>query len=119
MVASVPPLIAEPLGGPFVAGAFAGLEDIVSSRVGKRGIGFGAPLHSPLDQQDLLLGQRRWAVPFAGLLLALAVWLVLSGGEQAPFWWLAAVFFLVLLAVPTLRAWHLARRAELLADPPA
>ncbi len=36
-----------------VAGAFAGLEDIVSSRVGKRGIGFGAPLHSPLDQQDL------------------------------------------------------------------
>jgi ATP-dependent Clp protease ATP-binding subunit ClpX len=36
-----------------VAGAFAGLEEIVSSRVGKRGIGFGAQLHSPLDQQDL------------------------------------------------------------------
>src|SRR5690349_22110870 len=28
-----------------VAGAFAGLEDIVSARVGKHGIGFGAPLH--------------------------------------------------------------------------
>ncbi|PYY34567.1 ATP-dependent Clp protease ATP-binding subunit ClpX [Curtobacterium sp. MCJR17_055] len=36
-----------------VAGAFAGLEEIVSSRVGKHGIGFGAQLHSPLDQQDL------------------------------------------------------------------
>ncbi|KAA9150667.1 ATP-dependent Clp protease ATP-binding subunit ClpX [Microbacterium lushaniae] len=28
-----------------VAGAFAGLEDIISSRVGKHGVGFGAPLH--------------------------------------------------------------------------
>ncbi|MGB3731233.1 ATP-dependent Clp protease ATP-binding subunit ClpX [Microbacterium sp.] len=28
-----------------VAGAFAGLEDIISARVGKRGVGFGAPLH--------------------------------------------------------------------------
>ncbi|PZE24000.1 MULTISPECIES: ATP-dependent Clp protease ATP-binding subunit ClpX [unclassified Curtobacterium] len=36
-----------------VAGAFAGLEDIISSRIGKRGIGFGAPLHSPLDQTDV------------------------------------------------------------------
>jgi ATP-dependent Clp protease ATP-binding subunit ClpX len=36
-----------------VAGAFAGLEDIISSRIGKRGIGFGAPLHSPLDQADV------------------------------------------------------------------
>ncbi|OIH97253.1 ATP-dependent Clp protease ATP-binding subunit ClpX [Curtobacterium sp. MCBA15_001] len=36
-----------------VAGAFAGLEEIVSSRVGKHGIGFGAQLHSPLDHQDL------------------------------------------------------------------
>jgi ATP-dependent Clp protease ATP-binding subunit ClpX len=36
-----------------VAGAFAGLEEIVSSRVGKKGIGFGAQLHSSLDQQDL------------------------------------------------------------------
>jgi ATP-dependent Clp protease ATP-binding subunit ClpX len=32
-----------------VAGAFAGLEDIISNRVGKRGIGFGAPLHSKGD----------------------------------------------------------------------
>lgn len=29
-----------------VAGAFAGLEDIISQRVGRHGIGFGAPLHS-------------------------------------------------------------------------
>ena len=36
-----------------VAGAFAGLEEIVSSRVGKKGIGFGAQLHSSLDHQDL------------------------------------------------------------------
>jgi ATP-dependent Clp protease ATP-binding subunit ClpX len=36
-----------------VAGAFAGLEDIISARVGKRGIGFGAPLHSKRDEQQL------------------------------------------------------------------
>ncbi|WP_127793604.1 ATP-dependent Clp protease ATP-binding subunit ClpX [Agromyces sp. LHK192] len=36
-----------------VAGAFAGLEDIISSRAGKRGIGFGAPLHSKQDQGDI------------------------------------------------------------------
>ena len=35
-----------------VAGAFAGLDDIVSSRVGKKGIGFGAPLHSKDDSVD-------------------------------------------------------------------
>src|SRR6187431_2881167 len=32
-----------------VAGAFAGLEDIVSSRVGKHGIGFGAEIRSKRD----------------------------------------------------------------------
>lgn len=36
-----------------VAGAFAGLEEIISSRVGKKGIGFGAPLHSKDDSRDL------------------------------------------------------------------
>ena len=36
-----------------VAGAFAGLEEIISSRAGKKGIGFGAPLHSKLDEVDL------------------------------------------------------------------
>lgn len=35
-----------------VAGAFAGLDEIVSARVGKKGIGFGAPLHSKLDTVD-------------------------------------------------------------------
>ena len=39
---------------PFiVAGAFAGLEDIISARVGRRGIGFGAPLHSKRDEAEL------------------------------------------------------------------
>src|SRR4029453_9331040 len=36
-----------------VAGAFAGLEDIISSRAGKRGIGFGAPLHNKEDEADI------------------------------------------------------------------
>jgi ATP-dependent Clp protease ATP-binding subunit ClpX len=36
-----------------VAGAFAGLEDIISQRAGKRGIGFGAPLHSKGDDLNL------------------------------------------------------------------
>ena len=36
-----------------VAGAFAGLEDIVSSRVGKHGVGFGAPLHHKGEDMDL------------------------------------------------------------------
>jgi ATP-dependent Clp protease ATP-binding subunit ClpX len=36
-----------------VAGAFAGLEDIISSRAGKRGIGFGAPLHSKGDEINI------------------------------------------------------------------
>lgn len=36
-----------------VAGAFAGIEDIISSRVGKRGIGFGAPIASKRDDADL------------------------------------------------------------------
>lgn len=36
-----------------VAGAFAGLEDIISARAGKAGIGFGAPLHSKNDDQDI------------------------------------------------------------------
>jgi len=36
-----------------VAGAFAGLEDIISARAGKKGIGFGAPLHSKGDDMEL------------------------------------------------------------------
>ena len=36
-----------------VAGAFAGLEDIISSRVGKHGIGFGAPLQDKGDDLSL------------------------------------------------------------------
>ena len=36
-----------------VAGAFAGLEAIISQRVGRHGIGFGAPLQSKRDEQTL------------------------------------------------------------------
>ncbi len=36
-----------------VAGAFAGLEEIISSRAGKKGIGFGAPLHSKGDDVNV------------------------------------------------------------------
>jgi ATP-dependent Clp protease ATP-binding subunit ClpX len=36
-----------------VAGAFSGLEDIISSRAGKRGIGFGAPLHNKDDEVNI------------------------------------------------------------------
>src|SRR3954466_3443287 len=35
-----------------VGGAFAGLDQIISSRVGKRGIGFGAQLHAPRADND-------------------------------------------------------------------
>jgi len=37
-----------------VAGAFAGLEDIISARLGKGGIGFGAPVSSKRNDADLL-----------------------------------------------------------------
>ncbi|MFT4235096.1 MAG: ATP-dependent Clp protease ATP-binding subunit ClpX [Microbacterium sp.] len=36
-----------------VAGAFAGLEDIISSRVGRHGVGFGAPLKDKKDEAGL------------------------------------------------------------------
>ncbi len=36
-----------------VAGAFAGLEQIISQRIGKKGIGFGAQLHSKVDEKTL------------------------------------------------------------------
>lgn len=36
-----------------VAGAFSGLEDIISTRAGKAGIGFGAPLHSKNEDRDI------------------------------------------------------------------
>ncbi|MFV0373143.1 ATP-dependent Clp protease ATP-binding subunit ClpX [Microbacterium sp.] len=38
-----------------VAGAFAGLEEIISSRVGKHGVGFGAPLHDKGQDLDLFV----------------------------------------------------------------
>ncbi|HEX2154811.1 MAG TPA: ATP-dependent Clp protease ATP-binding subunit ClpX [Acidimicrobiia bacterium] len=37
------------------AGAFAGLEDVISNRVGKRGIGFGAEIRSRSEQRPIEL----------------------------------------------------------------
>lgn len=37
-----------------VAGAFAGMEEIVSSRTGRRGIGFGSALHEAQNTSELL-----------------------------------------------------------------
>lgn len=37
-----------------VAGAFAGLEDIIAERAGQHGIGFGAPLSTAEDRVDVL-----------------------------------------------------------------
>src|SRR5699024_8243283 len=37
-----------------VAGAFAGLDDIIAGRKGKHGIGFGSPLHTKSDEVDIL-----------------------------------------------------------------
>jgi ATP-dependent Clp protease ATP-binding subunit ClpX len=36
-----------------VAGAFSGLEEIISNRAGKKGIGFGAPLHIKGDELNI------------------------------------------------------------------
>lgn len=36
-----------------LAGAFAGMEDIVTSRTGKRGIGFGSQLHEPGSSDEV------------------------------------------------------------------
>ena len=36
-----------------VAGAFAGIEDIIGSRIGKRGIGFGSELHTPMEEAEI------------------------------------------------------------------
>jgi ATP-dependent Clp protease ATP-binding subunit ClpX len=35
-----------------VGGAFAGLEQLIQSRIGKRGIGFGAQLHTPREDSE-------------------------------------------------------------------
>ena len=35
-----------------VGGAFAGLEQIIEGRIGKKGVGFGAELHSKFDRQE-------------------------------------------------------------------
>jgi hypothetical protein len=74
-----------------------------------------------IAQHDLaqLRGRRWWALTVVVLLTALSLWLAFDGGEAARLGWLGAVFSLALLAAHLLIARHLARRAELLADPPA
>lgn len=37
-----------------VAGAFAGLEEIISARAGKKGIGFGSPIASKTDNPEII-----------------------------------------------------------------
>ncbi|MEY4985171.1 MAG: hypothetical protein RLZZ359_57 [Actinomycetota bacterium] len=37
-----------------VAGAFAGLEEIISARAGKKGIGFGSPIASKTDNPEIM-----------------------------------------------------------------
>ena len=37
-----------------VAGAFAGLEEIISARAGKKGIGFGSPIYAKGDASEIL-----------------------------------------------------------------
>ncbi|MEY4321466.1 MAG: hypothetical protein RL167_194, partial [Actinomycetota bacterium] len=37
-----------------VAGAFAGLEEIISARAGKKGIGFGSPISSKTDNPEII-----------------------------------------------------------------
>lgn len=67
-----------------------------------------------LLQRDQLIRQRRWAVPFFVLVLALAVWLAVV---QSPWHWLSAVVFVAMLAGHLLMPRRLERRAEELRDP--
>ncbi len=70
-----------------------------------------------LDQQEQLLSQRRWALPLLGLFVVFLVWEALGDQEQSALSWLAVTFLLALMAFQLLVPRHLARRAELLADP--
>ena len=70
-------------------------------------------------QRDRMRSQRWWPLFVFGVLAALSLWIALDGGAAAWLGWLGSAFFLVLLVAPTLMAGHLARRAELLAEPPS
>ncbi|MGY1681536.1 hypothetical protein [Geodermatophilus sp. SYSU D01176] len=70
-----------------------------------------------LQQREEIVRLRWWALPFFAVVLVLAVWLALTSSPAWPGWLLTAT------VVPTLAEQlipprHLARRAELLADPP-
>ena len=72
-----------------------------------------------LDQRDQVVSQRRWVLPLLGLIVVFLIWATLRDGESDGFSWLVITFLLVVIAGHLVMAWHLARRAELLADPPA
>ena len=71
-----------------------------------------------LQQRDQLLAQRRWFLPLLGVVTAFLLWVALRDGGGDPFSWLVIVFLLVLIAAHVLVARRLARRAEMLAEPP-
>ncbi len=68
-----------------------------------------------LHQRGVLLRQRRWAIPSFALLVAIAVWLAVSGD---PVYWLVAVGFAWLAGwTSVVLPRRLARRVELLTGP--
>ncbi len=67
-----------------------------------------------LHQRDTILRQRRWAVPLFGLLLALEVWLALTGSA---WFWLAVALVGTLLVGHLVMPRRLERRAEELRGP--
>ena len=72
-----------------------------------------------LQQRDQWVSQRRWVLPLLDLIVAFLIWAALRDGESDGFSWPVITFLLVLIAGHLVTAWHPARRAELLADPPA
>ncbi len=70
-----------------------------------------------LHQRGEILRQRRWGIPFFVAVVALTVWLALRA--DAAFWWFAVGLALAAFGAYGVQPHRLARRAELLADPPA
>jgi hypothetical protein len=71
-----------------------------------------------LDQRQQVLAQRWWTLPFIALVITGMVWGALSAVEPAWVWWVMAAFFTPLAGSHLVLPRQLARRAELLADPP-
>ncbi len=69
-----------------------------------------------LHQRREILRKRRWGIPLVVAVVALMVWLALRG--DALFWWFAVGLSLFAFGGYVVQPRRLARRAELLADPP-